>query len=126
MPLTTVNDHLRRLLGGSAEAFFVSARGALEPSASVAGRDGPDPPHGFVAFRDALRAFVVDELAAVRRQRVRRARRQLGDEPDKHAGRARHDVVERLRETARRFVGEMAGELEETERSSGPAADRPT
>lgn len=77
-----LGDHLRRLLGGRADAFFVSARGALEPPAPVAepaGPNGQDPGYGFAAFREALRAFVVDDLAAARAAAALAELQRIGD-----------------------------------------------
>jgi GTP-binding protein EngB required for normal cell division len=51
-----------------------------------------------------------------------RARRRLVSELDKHAGRARFDMVQRLDTVSRRFVTAMAGELERTEASIVAAA----
>ncbi|MGH9098611.1 MAG: hypothetical protein ACRDV8_00065, partial [Acidimicrobiales bacterium] len=57
-----------------------------------------------------------------RRSMLERARRHLASELDKHSGRARFDVVQRLDTVSRRFVTAMAEELEETETSILAAA----
>ncbi len=62
-----------------------------------------------------LRSVLRTERA--RRARLARARGRLASELDKHAGRARFDVTQRLDEVSRRFVSAMAEELEQTETS---------
>ena len=57
-----------------------------------------------------------------RRAMLDRAHRRLVSELDKHAGRARFDVVQRLDTVSRRFVAAMTAELEETEASIIAAA----
>ncbi|MDA8311347.1 MAG: dynamin family protein [Actinomycetota bacterium] len=59
-----------------------------------------------------------------RRKMLARARQHLDSELDKHAGRARFDIVQRLDEVSRRFVTAMSAELEETESSILAAAAR--
>jgi GTP-binding protein EngB required for normal cell division len=68
----------------------------------------------------ALRTVWRTERA--RRGMLARARRQLASELDKHAGRARFDVLQRLDTVSRRFVTAMAEELEQTEASIVAAA----
>ncbi len=68
----------------------------------------------------ALRTVWRTERA--RRGMLVRARRQLTSELDKHAGRARFDVVQRLDTVSRRLVTAMAEELEQTEASIVAAA----
>jgi GTP-binding protein EngB required for normal cell division len=48
----------------------------------------------------------------LRARLVRRARRRLADQLDKHAGRARYDLVRRLHEARDAFVGVLAGHLD--------------
>ena len=62
--------------------------------------------------------------ALVRRLVLGRARRQLDDEFDKHAGRARYDLTRRLEAACDRFVDAMAAELEATVETIFLAADR--
>ncbi len=64
----------------------------------------------------------VSRTERARRRMLTRARRHLADELDKHAGRARFDVVQRLDTVSRRFVSAMAEELEQTEASIAMAA----
>ena len=59
-----------------------------------------------------------------RRGMLERARRRLSSELDKHAGRARFDVVQRLDTVSRRFVSAMGAELDATEASIVNAATR--
>ncbi|HTX62884.1 MAG TPA: dynamin family protein, partial [Acidimicrobiales bacterium] len=67
-----------------------------------------------------LRAIVPTEGA--RRRRLVQAHRRLASELEKHAGRARFDVVQRLDTVSRRIVAAMAAELEQTEASIVSAA----
>ncbi len=67
-----------------------------------------------------LRTVLPTERA--RHAMLARARRRLASELDKHAGRARFDVVQRLDTVSRRFVTAMAEELEQTEASIVVAA----
>lgn len=57
-----------------------------------------------------------------RRAMLSRAHRRLVSELDKHAGRARFDVVQRLDTVSRQFVAAMTAELQETEASIIAAA----
>ncbi len=59
-----------------------------------------------------------------RRRTLERARRRLSAELDKHAGRARYDLAERLHEAQRGFVATMAAELDDVQRSIAEAAGR--
>ncbi len=68
----------------------------------------------------AVRTMLPTERS--RRATLDRAHRRLVSELDKHAGRARFDVVQRLDTVSRRFVAAMAAELEETEASIIAAA----
>lgn len=52
-----------------------------------------------------------------RQRMVRLAQRRLAEEFDKHAGRARYDITERLSGARRQFVETMAGEFEQTSAS---------
>lgn len=63
-------------------------------------------------------------LGAVHRRALAQAERDVRQELIKHANRARYDLVQQLRTTELRFVGELAGELEETERSIRAAIER--
>ncbi len=67
-----------------------------------------------------LRTMLPTERA--RHAMLARGRRRLASELDKHAGRARFDVVQRLDTVSRRFVTAMAEELEQTETSIVAAA----
>jgi GTPase Era involved in 16S rRNA processing len=68
----------------------------------------------------AARTVLLTERS--RRAMLDRARRRLVSELDKHAGRARFDVVQRLDTVSRRFVAAMSAELQETEASILAAA----
>ena len=68
----------------------------------------------------AVRTMLPTERS--RRATLDRAHRRLVSELDKHAGRARFDVVQRLDTVSRRFVAALAAELEETEASIIEAA----
>jgi ribosome biogenesis GTPase A len=61
----------------------------------------------------AARALVPSKLA--RRRALRHAQRTLVEEFDKHAGRARYDIAERLKAVEVRFVQLMITEFEQTE-----------
>jgi GTP-binding protein EngB required for normal cell division len=69
-----------------------------------------------------LRAALPTERS--RRKTLERARRRLASELDKHAGRARFDLVQRLDEVSRRFFTALSSELEQTESSILEAATR--
>jgi small GTP-binding protein len=58
-----------------------------------------------------------------RRRAIRAAQRRLHEEFDKHAGRSRHDLAERLEETKRYFVAAMVAEFDPTEASVLGAAE---
>ncbi len=60
----------------------------------------------------------------LRRRLVRQAKDHLAEEMDKHAGRARWDLVQRLEVVHRRFETELAAELERTVATVLQAADR--
>ena len=59
-----------------------------------------------------------------RRRALERARRRLSAELDKHAGRVRYDLAQRLHEVQRGFVATMSAELDDVERSIADATDR--
>jgi len=61
---------------------------------------------------------------AVRSRLLERSRRQLADELDKHAGRARADLSERLEAAYQRFAAAMRAELDATIDSIVSAAER--
>ncbi|MGH9110273.1 MAG: dynamin family protein [Acidimicrobiales bacterium] len=72
----------------------------------------------------AARAIALLVPIGARARLLRRARRRLAGELDKHAGRARHDLALRLQAARDRFAGVMSQELEETERSVVATLDR--
>lgn len=63
-------------------------------------------------------------VPAIRRRTLQRARDQLRRELEKHAARARYDLVERLRGAEQRFLTAMTAELDETEHSILDAIER--
>lgn len=63
-----VAHHLQRTFDNEVQPYCISARSVLETGAGSAGQQ-------FEAFQDAIRGFVVDDLAAARRTS---ARRELG------------------------------------------------
>ncbi|MHB1505015.1 MAG: hypothetical protein ACYCYD_13830 [Acidimicrobiales bacterium] len=58
-----------------------------------------------------------------RRRASRLAERRLFDEFEKHAGRARHDLAERVAATKRQLVAAMFAEFDQTEASLLAAAE---
>lgn len=56
-------------------------------------------------------------IPAIRRRMIQRARDQVRRDLEKHAGRARYDLVERLHGAEQRFLAIMTAELNETEHS---------
>jgi small GTP-binding protein len=68
--------------------------------------------------------FALGLLPARRRRALRRAERKLFEEFDKHAGRARYDISERLDAAKRRMVEDMTNEFEHTEQSIYTAYER--
>ena len=63
----------------------------------------------------AVGRFVPSTMA--RRQTLRRATKRLRQEFDKHAGRARYDIAERLRNAEAELTRSMASEFEQTQAS---------
>lgn len=63
-------------------------------------------------------------VPGVRHRMVRRAQDQVRRDLDKHAGRARYDLVQRLHGAERRFVTAMSAEMDETETSILEAIQR--
>lgn len=59
-----------------------------------------------------------------RSRALQQAHRELGQELDKHAGRARADIVERLTSTMRRFQSVMRAQLETTIEAIAAATER--
>jgi hypothetical protein len=68
----------------------------------------------------AARALIPSKWA--RRRALRHAQRILVEEFDKHAGRARYDMAERLKAVEYRFVQLMTAEFEQTDSSITAAA----
>ncbi|MHB1518003.1 MAG: dynamin family protein [Acidimicrobiales bacterium] len=62
--------------------------------------------------------------ALARHRALQRAQRKLLEEFDKHAGRARYDLTERLRSAEGTFVRELVREFEEVQTSISAAASR--
>jgi small GTP-binding protein len=58
-----------------------------------------------------------------RRRALRRAERRLGGEFDKHAGRARYDMVQRIEAAEQAFAAALENEFEQTQSSLISAAD---
>ncbi|MHB1709847.1 MAG: dynamin family protein [Acidimicrobiales bacterium] len=76
---------------------------------------------------NALIGHVLRLLLPTRRARrrvLRLAQRRLTEEFDKHAGRARYDIAERLSTAKERFVNDMTAEFEQTEASIVVAVGR--
>jgi cellobiose-specific phosphotransferase system component IIA len=68
--------------------------------------------------------FALSLLPARRRRALRRAEQKLFEEFDKHAGRARYDISERLDAAKRRMFEDMMTEFEQTEQSIYTAYER--